>query len=124
MDYRDTRLAYTAGFIEADGCFHITNTGISLKATNVHRDTLLRFVDWHGGSIQQNGKKYTNWVLHGPEAASLCQRLIPFLNMKKRQASILLEFQETVGPRGRRISTEVQETRKRLREELRESRAY
>ena len=126
MGKLDIKLAYSAGFIEADGCFQITNSGIGVRITNVHLPTLERFVNWFGGNISAKGKPVDcwNWNLHGEKAAELCKDLLPYLSMKKGAAKCLIEFQETVGARGRYISPKVKALREDIRSRLLETRNY
>lgn len=119
------RLSYTAGFLEADGCFTIGNNGISMRITNKHLPTLERFKDWFGGSVNSKGAPLDcyDWRLHSYAAADLASQLLPYLFMKKAEAVVFIKFQDTVGPRGKKIPAVVQNHRKELRKEIVECRA-
>lgn len=122
----DSRLAYTAGFIEADGCFQITNTSIGVRVTNAHLPTLRRFIEWHGGNLSSKvtPSNCWDWNLHGEAAANLCERLLPFLFMKQEAAQCLIDFYATIQPRGKKVSEEVRAIRDELRAKLKTTREY
>lgn len=105
-------LAYTAGFLEADG--HISyflsgekeipggNIGISQRED----DVLKVFLDWFGGAIygkQARSASYSEygmtfgWRLNGLKARALLIMLIPYMHhpIKKAQAHRFILFYET-----------------------------
>lgn len=122
----DIKLAYTAGFIEADGCFQITSSGVGIRVTNNHRKTLERFMEWYGGAITKHGgdNQSNNWNLHGPKAVELARELLPFLMMKQESCRYIIEYGETVGVRGKRITEETRAMRAHIKSRLKESRNY
>lgn len=113
-------LVYAAGFIEADGCFHLTNTSIGIRATNKNLTVLNWFKDTYGGEISSKVSPTNcwDWNLHGYLASELCEDLLPYLKFKRRQAEVLIEFYSTIGVRGRRTEDEVIELRNELRQEM------
>lgn len=119
-DSQPLKLAYTAGFIEADGCFQITNSGIGIRITNKHLPTLERFIEWWGGAISKKNTPIDcyDWNLHGVLAEELLISLLEHLNMKHKEAYLLLKFQETVGPRGKKLTEETKEYRENIKKEL------
>lgn len=102
------RLAYTAGFIEADGCFHVGNS-VSVRITNKSLRVLKLFNDWWGGSIRSKGtpKDCYDWNLHGKDACALIVKLLPFLKIKSKEAELLLDYQGTIGAKGKGLSTDI-----------------
>lgn len=110
-----SRLSYTSGFIEADGCFHLSNS-CSIRITNKCLPVLKMFQDWWGGSVKckSSPKNCFEWNLHAEPASDLCKKLLPFLKMKREEAEVLIEFQSTKGIRGQKLSPETIETRKDL----------
>ena len=119
----DTRIAYTAGFIEADGCFNISSSP-TIRITNKHIPTLQRFVDWWGGSIRSKVQPPDcwEWNLSGPAVVPMIDLLMPYLMMKKDSAQCLLDFRLTIGARGRRITAETKLVRESIIQRLRDSR--
>lgn len=119
IEYVD-RLSYTAGFLEADGCFHITNTSVGLRISNKHMPTLQRFQSWYGGTINSKGtpRDCYEWNLFGPAATALTRELLPYLFMKKREGEVLIKYHETIGVRGVKVTEEVKEMRTALAQEM------
>ena len=119
----ERRLAYTAGFIEADGCFHFQQS-VSIRITNKNLAILELFKSWWGGSIRSKGtpKDCYDWNIHSDSAVRLTEKLLPFLNMKNDEANILMEFQSTVGSRGKRVPENILTRRKELLSEMKEVR--
>ena len=119
----ELRLAYTAGFVEADGCFHFQQS-ISIRITNKNMEILELFKSWWGGSIRSKGtpKDCYDWNIHSDSAAELIEKLLPFLNMKNDEAKILMEFQSTVGSRGKKVPDSVLKKRKELLSAMKEVR--
>jgi hypothetical protein len=120
----EAHYAYTAGFVEADGCFHITNSGAGIRVTNKCVSVLQFFKQNFGGSIKSKSTPANcfEWDLYGNSAVNLIQNLLPYLLIKKEEAEILLEFSKTMGPRGKRVSEEVKNKRDELRLKLVEQR--
>jgi hypothetical protein len=117
-------LSYAAGFIEADGCFHITNSGVGIRVANRNTWVLRWFEHTFGGSINSKVTP-TNcweWNLFGPAAKDLCKELLPHLKFKYNEAITLINFQDTVGPRGRKVNEATKEIRSMLRARLKEHR--
>lgn len=121
----DSRLAYTAGFIEADGCFHLGGS-CSIRVTNKHVGTLERFKEWYGGTILSKGSpSYCwDWNLHAKEASALASELLPYLYMKEKQAKLIIEYQTLIGKRGEKVTKEVLEAREHIKKQLKETRNY
>lgn len=120
----EQRLAYTAGFIEADGCFHTQNS-VSLRITNKYVPILLLFKSWWGGNVRSKGQPLNcyDWNLHSSKAEELTIRLLPYLNMKKREAELLIEYQQTIGGRGTRVSEDLLLKRENIKNEIKHERS-
>lgn len=113
-------LSYAAGFIEADGCFHLTNSSIGVRVTNKNLEVLKWFKDTFGGELSSKvtPSNCWDWNLHGPKACELCKLLLPHLIFKTRQAEILIDFYSTIGQRGRNIPIKIKDFRSQLRQEM------
>lgn len=116
--------AYTAGFVEADGCFHITNSGAGIRITNKCIPVLQSFKDNFGGSISSKviPTGCFEWNLYGEKAVDLINKLKPYLRMKNNEADILIKFSQTIGPRGKVVLKETKELRDLLRQDLKMAR--
>lgn len=115
--------AYTAGFLDGEGCFLIGSTSITVKVGHTHLPSLHRLERLYGGQVlPRSGTKkpaYT-WAVHGRTASRLLVLILPFLYEKKPQAELMLEFYQTIGPRGGKILEAVQEHRRKLKESVSE----
>ena len=134
-------LIYLAGLFDGEGCIHIAKKrcnkndkkrrygllitmGISRK-----REALDLLKGSFGGSIQKHvirrSKKLMKikrwiWYLTGAKALIFLRATIPYLRMKKPEASKALEYQMIGGDKyGKRISEEELVKRKKLYYEMR-----
>jgi hypothetical protein len=138
-DERD--LIYMAGLIDGEGT--ITANYTTSPATgrgaihcrvivaNTHRGVMQWVHETFGGHLnapspvrKSNHKPVQTWYAGSSEAVHLCQRLLPYLKIKRRQAEILIElgslsFTYVPGERGRFVSAEIRAARRPLIEELR-----
>lgn len=118
--YAKTTLAYLAGIIDADGCICILKTkpnqhnrkgkwSLRLNVTNTNS----RLVGWltqHFPDIghlfwkfeKEGWKPRYDWYLSGWNAAKLLELCLSYLVIKKEQAKIAIEFQETFGKEKRK----------------------
>lgn len=124
MEVKLNDLAYAAGFIEADGCFHLTNSGVAVRVSNKHVPTLEWFKEKFGGRLNSKVKPTNcwDWNLHGPNAVEFTKQLLPFLKMKIREADILIKFGSKINPRGKKVSEELKSYRNKLRQEIKDAR--
>jgi hypothetical protein len=118
------KLFYAAGFIEADGCFQLTNSGVGVRVTNKHLPTLEWFKGNFGGQVISKSSPVDcwEWNLHGSACIDFVKEIRPCLMMKLKEADILIQFGATVGSRGKRVSVETKQHRDDLREKLKEAR--
>lgn len=101
-------LQYIAGFIDADGCFLIQKKGntqsynciITIGQAEKGIDALYYIYDNIGGSIRvhvyreenDNNQTSYSWYVCGKDAVAFSNMIIPFLNVKKREALIFIQF--------------------------------
>jgi len=114
------QLIYLAGLVDGDGCFFIstkknqnkTNVIVYMLKLQVHCineafiDSLVNI--FGGVKVIYKRKPPRNW-LYGVEftgnlLTDLCERLIPFLRLKKESAINMLEMRKTYNGRGGRVS--------------------
>lgn len=129
MSINSIVLAYTAGFLDAEGCFKYIKGGknsggcIGISVTNTYRPALERLANAFGGNIRlllestEVTKRTYSWEICSKKAADVCLQILPYLKEKRPQAQLLLDFQATVG-NSRRLSKEVKECRMKIAEEL------
>lgn len=103
--------AYAAGFFDGEGTVDIryrkTHGGkydrfeLRCSMSQVNTEVLHWFHANFGGSVcSRKSGAISQWVVVGPSATDFLRRVHPFLIVKREQASIGLEFGETlVGPR-------------------------
>ena len=115
----ETEKAYLAGLFEADGCVNIGTRQGKQAATVSHylqvifaqsnHDFLQRWRDRvnlgslhkaSGGKLDK--KDHWRWHLSDRQAESLLNLILPYLDMKKDQAQIAIDFMGTKGKGGRR----------------------
>jgi len=106
---RELELAYAAGFIDADGCITIQNHSVdrrfgqpSISASQVAIEPLVVLQKLFGGTINKasDNRKETHapvfrWRLVSRKSIVACKELLPFLRYKRRQAELVLRFDET-----------------------------
>lgn len=109
-------IAYLAGFVDGEGCIaiHRNHNGsffLTLSASQVNPYPL-RLLAYHfTGSVRIDkstsrlGKKrlYT-WKVMSDRASNALKALLPFLVVKKDEAGLGIEFQDTVKGKHRRLT--------------------
>lgn len=116
QEYSPIQLAYMAGIIDGEGCFHIgqANTNYKGKITRHHRcclkidNTEEILITWildtfKGLNSARNRwtskRKYERtihtWVATGDRLRDLCEQILPYLVVKKRHCENIIKFQST-----------------------------
>ena len=114
MSWDNTKLAYLAGLIDADGCIYLDKFRNQRKKENFHYVLRLRIAmtdieaiiwckDFFGGNYRPyNFSNYSThrkiqyiWSLNGKNAVDVLEEVRPFLLVKYRQADIAQEFANT-----------------------------
>lgn len=121
-----TDLAYAAGIIDGEGAISITRrlnrrTYRSILSVSMCEIDAVEFLyRTFGGSIMRDNilhkdrpehRPQSKWSISANEAAWCCERIAPFLRVKKRQALNLIELQDL----NRKIREETTEQRKERR---------
>jgi hypothetical protein len=109
-------LAYMAGIIDGEGCFHIgqATTAYNGNIVRHHRcclkidNTEGQLIDWlietfEGLNSARNRwtskKKYERtihtWVATGDRLLDLCEQILPYLIIKKRHCENIIKFRKT-----------------------------
>jgi hypothetical protein len=145
-EYTDTEAAYMAGIMDGEGTFYIGNYSGNRKNGDKHFQTLIAIattdkslMDWlhniFGGGVRsytpkqmaKNSRKQVyRWCATSNRMLQICQIILPYLVIKKRQAEIMIEIRETFNDehniKGRQhvqnLPKGILETRQRLMDEL------
>jgi hypothetical protein len=100
----DEILAYTAGYIDGDGCFHISKQKryyrSSIYIVSTHKPAILFFKKIFGGvcstkkrnEARKNDKIIYHFILHSKKAVEMTKQIMPFLVENKEQAKCFIEF--------------------------------
>jgi hypothetical protein len=135
-----TDLAYVAGFFDGEGYIGIArlHTGIGKYrgrylmhqmhvrlCQNEPCQLLYDLQETYGGKVSRRhskvGDKYAHlvWNIVSRSALVFLSDILPYLRLKKREAEVAFQFQETVGNRGTRIGDEVRAEREEIYEDMR-----
>lgn len=124
--YKQTDLAYLAGFIDGEGCFFIgmfqTKSAAGNKHPNYHTyikicntdSTVMKWIQETFGSTNNNQWKSTdrkkefdkeifNAQITGQTLTKLLPLILPYLKVKKAHCEIMIKMRATF-PEGRRLS--------------------
>ena len=117
----DQHLAWIAGFFDGEGCITCSNTGVTVKISHTHKQSLEFIKSILGGSL--NSRTGTNkpawvWSVSGDNAWKVLQTLLPFLHEKAEQADVALELLRTRNKRGQKVTKEILFYRKQLKQKL------
>ena len=105
-------LAYLAGLIDGEGCIMMRRDGrrrihqytLALVVTNEHKGTLEWCSSLFGGYIydqsqtQQHHKKIYNWTINSTAAHAVLVAVIPYLQIKKDQAQLVIDHWASIRP--------------------------
>lgn len=122
--YSAIDLAYLAGIIDGEGSIYIGNfssnasTGAKYYQTNMEvANTDKALIDWlectFGGLVNSrtprqhaaNARKQVwIWVASGDRLTHLCECILPYVKIKRRQVEIMLEMRSTYKGAGKGVS--------------------
>ena len=114
-EYTATQAAYMAGIMDGEGCFFIGNYSGNRKNGDKHFQTVIKIastdkslVDWlfetFGGSIRQYTpnqmakncrKQVYAWQATSNRLLHICEIILPYLVIKKKQAEIMIAMRNT-----------------------------
>lgn len=100
-EYNETDLAYAAGYLDGEGCFQWNGNTVSVTVDNTYPNTLMWLKKMFGGSVGRLNRKDENcrttyrYRIFGFGAASLSQKVLPYLQEKAEQAKILIKIRST-----------------------------
>ena len=117
--------AYAAGFLEADGCIHVTANSACVRVTNRNLDVLNWYKDRYGGQVRSKVTPVGcwEWNIHSDDAIAFLDSVYDHLVFKKPQADLLYEFFETRQQRGVRLSQNVIDIRVSIKNRMKEEKA-
>jgi hypothetical protein len=141
--YKQTDLAYMAGIVDGEGCFYI---GLIPKKTgdgyiNEHYRGLMKIdntcfdlIEWLDNIFSGTASAVTrttssrkferevfSWIATGDRLLDVCEQILPYLVIKKRQCEIMINFRKTYTEQigSHKVSVENLETRKTCLEDIR-----
>lgn len=95
-------LAWSAGFLDAEGCIHIQKKGervfnICISASQCVPEPLEKLKSIFGGSVSASTRKGSEvkefqWSISHLKAENALNKLLPYLVNKREQARVALEF--------------------------------
>lgn|SRR3990167_10786267 len=133
-------LGYIAGFVDGEGCITLSrayrkdvrddvwgNIQIALAYKEENVKLLTYFHKEFGGYYKKVQRRNINqndavfWRITSQKAAGLARQLLPYLNLKKRQAEIIIRYAKLRGKHSRKRSLrfskkEINERKSLLRE--------
>ena len=115
--YKPEELAYMAGIVDGEGCFYI---GLIPKKsgdgyTTAHYRGLLKIdntdnalIDWLNSTFSGTNSAATrhtssrkferevfSWIATGDRLLDLCEQILPYLIIKRKQCEIMIKFRNT-----------------------------
>lgn len=118
----DTFWAYLAAFIDGEGSIAMCQNGPRMIISNTHLPTMEWIKNQLGcGYLSPNGKgpKPCYNLNFGSNAIrAILPKIIPYLKIKRIRAEVLLEYLETVVPRGGNYHTNFSELRLQVKERM------
>lgn len=133
MEYTIEQLAYLAGLIDGEGCFHIsdkvikprksrglrsnkrgwnkrTNFSTTISVSNTNLEVLNWLKDTFGGNVyiakkpgKPNWALKAAWHMPGTQSREIIAAIFPFLIVKKNQAILMLEARKIIDANTRRM---------------------
>ena len=121
---QETQHAYFAGLVDGDGCITVTGGDLSITVTNSYKPVLDDLCSAYGGGVYNSGhitredtRQVYRWRLWCLKAVDFIRKILPYLRVKRNQALVALQYQETTDIRHRTIPpTGVQERRRLIRQ--------
>ena len=117
--------AYAAGFLEADGCIHVTASTACVRVTNRNLNVLNWYKDRYGGQVRSKIKPEGcwEWNLHSDDAMAFLNCVYEHLIFKKPQADLLFEFFSTRQKRGVKLPEGVVSLRNDINSRMKKEKA-
>lgn len=94
----ETKLAYLAGYLDADGCIQYSGGTPRVTVVSVFTGVLEEFRYYFGGTIGSCSAKdrpVWRWFVSGEKAMTTIQVLLPHLFEKRAQADLVIHIRET-----------------------------
>lgn len=122
-EYRTEDICYIAGIIDGEGSFNLYRSSATKICSRVYVvNTYKPLIDWlhhtFGGLTYERHHKVWKtryeWIFEKPQIKDLCIAIFPYLKVKREQAKIMIEFRDTILPKGNRLSLETRQLREDL----------
>lgn len=118
----DTFWAYLAAFIDGEGSIAMCQNGPRLVISNTHLPTMEWIKESLGcGYLTPNGKglrQCYNLNFGSNAIRAILPKVIPYLKIKCERSKVLLEYLDTVVPRGGTYHTSFQDLRAQVKERM------
>ena len=122
------QIAYIAGLIDGEGSINISKKGgryfwLTVDIGTTDKRLLAWLLENIGGhvrvSTKANPKHKTgyHWTLCSKQAKKLLQLILPFLIIKKEEAIIGIQFQETMKPQNKLLEEDIK-LRQKMKDEI------
>lgn len=144
--YDPLKLAYLAGIVDGEGslCIYRVNPASYnryqtpnfrsvLNISNTRKE-LVEWLDENFSNLNSGHKKHRRsifkknstherwiyeWVIQGHRLLDICEQLLPYLVLKKKQAELIIEFRKTYTQKGFGASTPLDIETVNIREDIR-----
>jgi hypothetical protein len=100
---REHEVAYCAGLVDGEGTIGINRmrkassgkyySRLHVKVTMLDPEGVDALYETFGGSLKQYSNGYFTWYLFGTKAADVIEELLPYLRVKRQQATLAIRFQ-------------------------------
>jgi LAGLIDADG endonuclease len=113
--------AWAAGLLDGEGCFSITSCtnkrklhlrpvfSACITVSMVRAEAITKLQQVVGGTLGRTRDEYGaiyQWRAYGSKARAICEMLLPYLVLKRRQAELIVAFQATKGQAWEKVSIE------------------
>ncbi len=106
MKWTETQIAYLAGIIDGEGCFHIARPGgkthtLRLFVMNTHKPLIDYLYNTYGGFQYSRKKENSTWKIRHEwfvdrgNLDEILPKLAPYLINKREHLDIVIEFRKT-----------------------------
>lgn len=127
-------ISWAAGFFDGEGYINIQKRShpfyigyyLRIGINHVAPEPVMEMQRLFGGtlvkqkkeSVTGNRKPRYKWVTGTANAANALKQMLPYMKNKNRVAALALDFQHTIGPRGKLTSNEIQLFREKTKDEI------
>lgn len=130
---RTHEIAWAAGFFDGEGYISVQERSsnqyvgyyLRIGVNHVAPEPLEELHRLFGGTIKTdkslpkgNRKQRSRWCASTKKAAEILKQMLPYMKNKQKVAALALDFQETIGSHGLKVSEEINNKRAWFKNEL------